>query len=220
MTKNPIYFLCVALLCVAGCTGSGTPSTSADGTDSTEQPTASADADVATAEPTGEPAMNALSYEMQTLAGENVALSKYDGQVVLMVNVASECGLTPQYEQLQALHKQYADKGLAVVGFPCNQFGGQEPGSADEIQTFCKSNYGVEFDMFAKVDVNGDNACDLYKYLTGLETQPQGAGKISWNFEKFLVNREGNVVARFSPQVKPDAPEVIEAIEGALAAGS
>ena len=164
--------------------------------------------------------MNALSYEMQTLAGENVALSKYDGQVVLMVNVASECGLTPQYEQLQALHKQYADKGLAVVGFPCNQFGGQEPGSADEIQTFCKSNYGVEFDMFAKVDVNGDNACDLYKYLTGLETQPQGVGKISWNFEKFLVNREGNVVARFSPQVKPDAPEVIEAIEGALAAGS
>jgi len=167
---------------------------------------------------TQETAMTALSYDMTTLGGETASLSKYEGNVVLMVNVASECGLTPQYEQLQALHQKYSGQGLAVVGFPCNQFGGQEPGTADEIQQFCSKNYGVEFDMFAKVDVNGEDACDLYKYLTGLDTQPKGSGDIGWNFEKFLISRDGNVVARFGPQTKPDAPEIIEAVETALAA--
>ena len=167
---------------------------------------------------TQEIGMTALSYDMTTLSGETVSLSKYKGNVVLMVNVASECGLTPQYEQLQALHQKYSGQGLAVVGFPCNQFGGQEPGTAKEIQQFCSQNYGVEFDMFAKVDVNGEDACDLYKYLTQLDTQPKGPGDIGWNFEKFLIGRDGNVVARYGPQTTPDAPEIIEAVETALAA--
>ena len=167
---------------------------------------------------TQETGMTALSYDMTTLSGETVSLSKYKGNVVLMVNVASECGLTPQYEQLQALHQKYSGQGLAVVGFPCNQFGGQEPGTAKEIQQFCSQNYGVEFDMFAKVDVNGEDACDLYKYLTQLDTQPKGPGDIGWNFEKFLIGRDGNVVARYGPQTTPDAPEIIEAVETALAA--
>ena len=159
-----------------------------------------------------------LSYEMETLAGEKVALAKYKGNVVLMVNVASKCGLTPQYEQLQALHKTYADQGLSVVGFPCNQFGGQEPGSAEDIQEFCATKYSVEFDMMAKIDVNGDGACDLYKHLTTLETEPQAAGDIGWNFEKFLIDRTGKVINRFSPRVSPDDAEVIKAIKTALAA--
>lgn len=162
--------------------------------------------------------MTALSYDMTTLGGETVSLSRYKGNVVLMVNVASECGLTPQYEQLQALHRKYAEQGLAVVAFPCNQFGGQEPGTAEEIQQFCSQNYGVEFDMFAKVDVNGEDACDLYKYLTQLDTQPKGPGDIGWNFEKFLIGRDGSVVGRYGPQTRPDAPEIIKAVETALEA--
>lgn len=158
----------------------------------------------------------ALNFKMKSLAGKEVDLSKYAGKVVLMVNVASECGLTPQYEQLQALHERYSGKGLAILGFPCNQFGKQEPGSALEIQEFCKENYGVKFDLFAKVDVNGEDACDLYKHLTQLETKPKGQGKVSWNFEKFLLNRQGEVIARFQPRTKPDAAEVVKLIESEL----
>lgn len=156
----------------------------------------------------------ALDFEMKTLTGEPVKLSKYHGKVVLLVNVASECGLTPQYEQLQALHKQYADKGLAIVGVPANEFGKQEPGSNEEIATFCKSNYGVEFDMLSKVVVKGDGICPLYDYLTNKSPFP---GPIGWNFEKLLIGRNGEVVARFAPRVKPDAPEVIAAVEAELA---
>lgn len=159
----------------------------------------------------------ALKLTMTSLRGEDIPLKKFAGQVVLIVNVASECGLTPQYEQLQALHEKYSEKGLAVLGFPCNQFGKQEPGSAAEIQEFCSTQYGVKFPMFAKVDVNGENACDLYKHLTGLSTKPKGPGDISWNFEKFLLDREGNVIARFEPRTRPDSPEVVKAIESALA---
>jgi glutathione peroxidase len=159
----------------------------------------------------------ALSFKMNSLDGKEVDLSKYQGQVLLVVNVASECGLTPQYEQLQALHEKYGEKGLAVLGFPCNQFGKQEPGTAEEIKEFCKSNYGVKFDLFAKVEVNGTGACPLYKHLTSLETKPVGAGKISWNFEKFLIGRNGEVAARFGPRTKPDAPDVVKAIEAELA---
>ena len=159
-----------------------------------------------------------LNQEMKTLDGKKVNLAKkYDDKVVLLVNVASKCGLTPQYEQLQALHEKYAEKGLAIVGVPCNQFGGQEPGSPEEIAQFCEANYGVEFDLLAKVDVNGPNASPLYKYLTSEETNPEHSGKITWNFEKFLFDRDGQLVARFSPRTKPDAPEVIEAIEKELA---
>ena len=158
-----------------------------------------------------------LSSTMKSLNGKDVDLSTYQGKVVLIVNVASKCGLTPQYEQPQALHEKYADDGLAILGFPCNQFLSQEPGTAEQIREFCRVNYGVTFDMFAKVEVNGDGACDLYKTLTALDTEPVGPGKISWNFEKFVVGRNGEVVARFSPRTKPDAPEVIRVIEAELA---
>ena len=161
----------------------------------------------------------ALDFNMKSLDGKPIDLGVYRGKVAMIVNVASKCGLTPQYKQLQELHDKYSDKGLAVLGFPCNQFGKQEPGSADEIKEFCQANYGVDFDMFAKVEVNGTGACDLYKYLTSLDTKPQGPGDIKWNFEKFVVARNGEVVARFDPKTKPDAPEVLQEIEAELAKG-
>jgi glutathione peroxidase len=129
----------------------------------------------------------ALSFTMQSLSGQDVDLERYQGKVVMIVNVASKCGLTPQYKQLQALHERHSKDGLAILGFPCNQFGQQEPGTADEIKEFCQVNYGVGFDMFAKIEVNGDGACDLYKYLTALDAKPKGPGKIAWNFEKFII---------------------------------
>ncbi len=171
---------------------------------------------LAVAEKKGENVPAALNFKMKSLAGKDVKLSEYQGKVVLIVNVASECGLTPQYEQLQALHAKYADKGLAILGFPCNQFGKQEPGTAEEIREFCSTNYGVKFDLFNKVEVNGDGACELYKYLTQLDTKPVGAGKIGWNFEKFLLNRQGEVVARFSPRTRPDDPGLVKMIEKEL----
>jgi glutathione peroxidase len=157
-----------------------------------------------------------LNYKMKSIDGSEVDLNSYKGKVVLVVNVASKCGLTPQYKQLQELYDKYADKGLVILGFPCNQFLGQEPGNEEQIKTFCETKYGVKFPMFAKVDVNGDGACDLYKQLTSLELPPVGKGAISWNFEKFLLNREGQPIARFSPRMKPDDAKVIEAIEMAL----
>ncbi|MBX7106812.1 MAG: glutathione peroxidase [Gemmataceae bacterium] len=158
-----------------------------------------------------------LSYTMKSLDGQDVDLSKYKGKVVLVVNVASECGLTGQYKPLQRLHEKYKDQGFVVLGFPCNQFGSQEPGSAEEIKTFCTKNYGVTFDMFSKVDVNGDNAAPLYKTLTATATKPAGPGKISWNFEKFLIGRDGQVVARFNPRTEPSDEQVVTAIESELA---
>jgi glutathione peroxidase len=159
----------------------------------------------------------ALDFKMNRLDGKPANLADYQGQVVLIVNTASECGLTPQYEGLQGLHEKYAQKGLAILGFPANEFGSQEPGSNAEIATFCKKNYGVEFDMFAKVVVKGEGQCPLYTFLTSKESNPKFAGPISWNFEKFLINRQGEVVARFKPQVEPDSEEVTKAIEAELA---
>jgi glutathione peroxidase len=158
-----------------------------------------------------------LDFKVKSIKGKEVDLSQYKGKVLLVVNVASKCGLTPQYEQLEALHEKYGDKGLAVLGFPCNQFGGQEPGTEAEVEEFCKSTYDVQFDLFSKVDVNGEKATPLYKHLTSLETKPVGAGKISWNFEKFVIGKEGDVVARFSPRTSPSDPEVIKVIEAELA---
>lgn len=158
-----------------------------------------------------------LDVSMKQLDGKEVNLAeKYKGKVVLVVNVASKCGLTPQYKELQALSDKYGSQGLSVAGFPCNQFRNQEPGSSTEISEFCTKNYGVKFDMFEKVDVNDDNACKLYKSLTSTETKPVEKGKISWNFEKFLIGRDGKVVARFSPRTAPDDKEVIAAIEKEL----
>jgi glutathione peroxidase len=160
----------------------------------------------------------ALDHEMKTIQGKKVNLAeKYQGKVVMLVNVASKCGATPQYEQLQALHEKYGKKGLAIVGVPCNQFGKQEPGTEAQIVEFCKGTYGVEFDMLAKVDVNGEDAAPLYKYLTSEKTDPKFPGKIKWNFEKFVFDREGNVVARFDTKTKPDSKEVVEVIEAELA---
>jgi glutathione peroxidase len=161
----------------------------------------------------------ALDFTVKSLEGKQVDLSKYRGKVVLIVNVASKCGLTPQYEQLQQLHEKYADQGLAILGFPSNQFGQQEPGTAEEIREFCRTNYGVDFDMFAKIDVNGEEASPLYKHLTAIDAKPKGPGKISWNFEKFVIGRDGEVVARFAPKTKPNDPEVIQVIERELAKG-
>jgi glutathione peroxidase len=158
-----------------------------------------------------------LDFKLQSITGDAVDLAQYKGKVVLMVNVASECGLTPQYAGLQKLYDAKKDQGLVVLGFPCNQFGGQEPGSNQEIAQFCSTNYKVSFPLFSKIDVNGSDAAPLYKYLTSIDTQPQGKGRIRWNFEKFLIGRSGQIVARFAPNVEPDAPEVLGAIERELA---
>ena len=158
-----------------------------------------------------------LNHAVKTIEGEQVTLDKYGDNVLLIVNVASECGLTPQYKKLQALHEQYADKGLRILGFPCNQFGGQEPGTPEQIKAFCESTYQVTFDLFDKIDVNGKEADELYQQLTSLELEPEGSGAIKWNFEKFLIGRNGQPVARFSPRIKPDAPELIDALERELA---
>lgn len=158
-----------------------------------------------------------LAVTMKSLEGKDVNLAeKYKGKVVLIVNVASKCGLTPQYTELQALHDKYSEKGLVVAGFPCNQFKQQEPGTSKEISEFCSTKYKIKFDLYEKIDVNDAGACKLYKALTSTDTKPVGKGDISWNFEKFLIGRDGNVVARFSPRTKPDATEVVEAIEKEL----
>ena len=158
-----------------------------------------------------------LGHKMKSITGQDVNLADYKGKVVLIVNVASECGLTPQYKDLEAIYSKHKDKGLVVLGFPCNQFGGQEPGSDQQIASFCSTQYSVTFPLFSKIEVNGANASPLYKYLTALDTKPTGKGKISWNFEKFLVGRNGEVVARFAPRTEPDAPEVLAVIEAELA---
>ena len=158
-----------------------------------------------------------LDFRMKRIDGREVYLGDYAGKVVLIVNVASKCGYTPQYQGLQKLHDKYADKGLAILGFPANQFGNQEPGSDEEIATFCEENYGVKFDMFSKVVVKGEGICPLYKYLTSKETNPQFGGDVAWNFEKFLLDRNGNIIARFRSKVAPESDEMIQAIEAALA---
>lgn len=165
----------------------------------------------------------ALDFTMQTLDGKEVHLGKkYADKVVLVVNVASRCGFTKQYAGLQKLHEKYAEQGLAIVGVPCNQFGGQEPGSAAEIAEFCEANYGVEFDMLAKVNVRRDqpDQSPLYAYLTDEEQLPELGSNIKWNFEKFLINRQGKVIGHYRSQVAPESDELVEAIEAALAEGS
>lgn len=165
---------------------------------------------------TAESAKSALDFTMKDIDGNDVSLAKYKGKAVMIVNVASKCGMTKQYEQLQQLHEKYANKGLAILAFPANNFGGQEPGTNEEIKSFCSTKYKVGFDLFAKVSVKGDDTCELYKFLTSESKNAKFAGEIPWNFTKFLLDREGNVVGRFKPQTRPDATEVIQAIESAL----
>lgn len=161
--------------------------------------------------------MSLHDIPLTTLSGEPTKLGEFDGRVLLLVNVASRCGLTPQYGALEQLQKDYADRGLTVVGFPCNQFGGQEPGSAEQIEEFCSLTYGVTFPMMDKVEVNGDDRHPVYEILTATEDAEGKAGDVAWNFEKFLVARSGEVVARFRPQTTPDDPAVVAAIEAELA---
>lgn len=161
-------------------------------------------------------------FRMKSLQGKEIDLAQYKDKVLLIVNTASECGLTPQYEQLQAMHEEYKDKGLVVLGFPCNQFGQQEPGTAAEISEFCRENYGVEFAMFSKIDVNGKEQAALYEFLKAqapLDKADANSPKnnIRWNFEKFVVGKDGKVAARFSPGTKPDAKEVVDVIDKELA---
>jgi len=151
-------------------------------------------------------------FQAKTLRGEEVSLGDYRGQVMLIVNTASKCGFTPQYEGLEKLYDKLHGRGLSVLGFPCNQFGKQEPGNESEIGQFCQVNYGVSFPMFAKIDVNGENAHPLYRYLKHEKPGLLGSERIKWNFTKFLVDRAGKVVARFAPMTKP------ETIEGPVAA--
>lgn len=161
-----------------------------------------------------------LSFTMRSLDGEDVSLAKYQGKTLLIVNTASKCGFTSQYKDLQKLHEKYADQGLNVIGFPCNQFRKQEPGDEAAIREFCQKNYGVSFDMFAKVDVKGDQQCDLYKYLTQQESSPKSAGDVSWNFEKFLVNGDGKVVGRYGARVAPANQKLTRLIEALLGGDS
>jgi glutathione peroxidase len=155
-------------------------------------------------------------FTMKSIDGQPVSLKTYSGKVVLLVNVASRCGFTPQYAGLEALYEKYKDRGLVIVGIPANNFGSQEPGTNDEIKKFCSSKYNVSFPMMAKVSVLGDDKTPLYQFLTDKSQDPQFGGDIKWNFTKFLVDRKGNLVARFEPNVTPDSPEVQTAIESAL----
>ena len=159
---------------------------------------------------------NFYDFTAKTIDGTDKALKDYAGQALLLVNVASQCGLTPQYEGLQKLYEQYRGRGLEVLGFPCNQFGAQEPGTETQIKTFCETRFWVSFPLFAKLEVNGAGRHPLYEFLTTQPTQPDGPGDIQWNFAKFLVDKSGRVVARFSPTVTPAAPELTQAIEKAL----
>jgi len=160
----------------------------------------------------------ALNFKMPGLDGKEIDLSQYRGKPVLIVNVASKCGYTKQYKPLEALHEKYADQGLVIIGVPANDFGKQEPGSNDDIAAFCSKNYGVKFTMLGKVaTVVGENKVPLYKYLTSKDTNPGSAGEVKWNFTKFLIGRNGEVVARFEPGVEPDSEKLVKAIEAELA---
>ena len=160
--------------------------------------------------------MSIFDVPIHTLQGEESSLAPYRGKALLLVNVASKCGLTPQYEGLEKLQERYTDRGFSVLGFPCNQFLGQEPGTAEEIQEFCSTTYGVTFPLFEKIDVNGANRNPVYAELTEVPDTEGQAGDVTWNFEKFLVSPAGEVVGRYRPQVEPEDPTLVGAIEAQL----
>ena len=155
-------------------------------------------------------------FRARDIDGQERSLRDFEGQVCLVVNVASRCGLTPHYQGLQALHQRYGERGFSVLGFPCNQFGAQEPGTETEIQEFCDRRYGVTFPLFSKIEVNGAGRHPLYTHLTAQATAPDGPGDVKWNFTKFLVGRDGAVLARFAPQTEPTDSGLVQAIEKAL----
>lgn len=163
------------------------------------------------------PVTSALELKMKGLDGKEVDLSKYKGKVVLFVNVASKCGYTSQYKGLQALYEKHEKDGLVIIGVPANEFGAQEPGTDEDIQKFCSSKYNVSFPMLSKVVVKGEGICPLYKFLTEKATNPTSSGDIKWNFEKFLLNRKGEIVSRYGSAVSPDSDELTKAISAELA---
>jgi glutathione peroxidase len=156
-------------------------------------------------------------FALNTIDGQPASLAAYKGKVVLLVNVASKCGYTPQYTALESVYEKYKDSGFVIVGIPANNFGAQEPGSNQEIKTFCSSKYHVTFPMMAKVSVKGDDITPLYQFLTDKSAHPQTGGEIQWNFTKFLIGPDGRVITRFEPDITPDSPQVTSAIEKALA---
>ncbi len=158
----------------------------------------------------------ALNFTEKDIDGKDVNLCQYKGDVVLIVNVASKCGFTPQYKGLEELNKKYRDKGLRILGFPSNDFGGQEPGSESEIKQFCSATYGVSFDMFSKIDVKGDQKNDLYQFLTAGGGNDALKGEVKWNFQKYLIDRNGNLVAVFPSNIEPLSPELTGAVEKLL----
>ena len=161
-------------------------------------------------------ASSLYDFTMPSLNGAPTPLAGFKGKVVLVVNVASQCGYTPQYEGLQALYAKYKDQGFVIAGFPANNFGGQEPGTNEEIGAFCRSKYGVTFPMFSKISVKGGDKAPLYQFLTDKSANPKTGGEIQWNFTKFLVNREGKVIQRFEPAVEPQSKELVSAVESTL----
>lgn len=160
--------------------------------------------------------MSIYEIEIETITGEQATLADYAGKVIVIVNVASKCGFTGQYEGLQALYEEYKEKGVVVLGFPANNFKKQEPGTNEEIQSFCSLNYGVTFPMFSKISVKGDDIHPLYKYLTSKETNPEHNGEISWNFNKFIIGKDGKILDRFGSMTKPQSKKMKKAIEAAL----
>jgi glutathione peroxidase len=161
-------------------------------------------------------ASNVYEFTMNSIEGQPMPLAKFEGKVMLIVNVASKCGFTPQYEGLEAVYEKYKEQGLVIVGFPANNFMAQEPGTNEEIKTFCSTKYNVKFPLYSKISVKGDDKAPLYRFLTDTASNPKTGGEIKWNFTKFLVDRNGKVIARFESAVKPESPEVTGAIEKAL----
>ena len=161
-------------------------------------------------------ASNVYDFTMNSIDGQPAPISAYKGKVLLLVNVASKCGFTPQYAALESIYEKYKDQGLVVMGFPANNFMSQEPGTNEEIKSFCSRTYSVKFPMYSKISVKNDDKAPLYQFLTDKTTNPQFGGEIKWNFTKFLVDRNGKIIGRFEPQVKPDSPEVVSAVEKAL----
>lgn len=230
----PALAVCLAGALLGGACSKKEPAKSAPPTTGAADPVAKADPKPAptptTADPSKLPAAGTAPAPVQiakeldpmwdvsikTLQGKDAKLADYKGKALLLVNVASKCGLTPQYATLEALQKKYGPKGFTVIGFPCNQFNGQEPGTAEEIQEFCSTTYGVTFPMMEKIEVNGADRHPIYQALTPLQDSSGHTGDIRWNFEKFIVSADGTQVTRFSPKTKPDDPAVIAAVEAAL----
>ncbi len=216
--------LAIAVLLFAGCSKSDATKPKTEDPKVIQGPTAAAGDPKNLPAPGVAPAATAMTKEteamwnvpIKTLQGKDTKLADYKGKALMLVNVASKCGLTPQYTTLEALQKKYEPQGFTVIGFPCNQFGGQEPGTAQEIETFCATKYGVTFPMMEKIDVNGAGRHEIYKALTPIKDVDGADGDIRWNFEKFVVSADGSKITRFEPQTKPDDPKVIAAIEASL----